>query len=617
VGDDMRSVFLRLVTCAAVTACALDVDPGAQAQTSSATPRSQFIDFGKAPRAGAWKPMCPQLVLPAQLGGEEQTSIKVVGRDGTIVGAAAMPTGGAISTCPRRGSKPWLQTVSVAPASMQVDKYGNVLYAGSASGSSGTFVGVGLLTPSGGKAWEHWVDGPGNESDAVVKVLSKPFGGVHVFGSSTGSLPTQPSTAKGHRFIAKYSLDGKQAWLRQSVDFGKPTTHEDNLADRTPSAFSVDALGNVYVVATVAAAGKSPNGQVTLANVTKLDRNGKKVWRERITVDVSSLEDPDLSFTEITEIAVSEDAKSVYLVGKSSGRGEKIVIIKIDSRGRQKWSELVSISYSERGVDDEGTRFSYGADPMSLRGAIVRGDTLYVLSTYHNFFYEYGEDFESKDYENLAVVAAFQTRDGRLSWVREFRSGRPSAVLTSGLQILPAGPLIIAGYDNFVSTLFLVTDVQAARAAPEPPPSPAPPPVPVPLPEVGDLVADGTILGGVSPGTAESFYTTAASATAPHTWSNAVNYCKALRANGYDDWRLPTGGAKSGGELGALYENREKGELKGTLEGSASADPGKWFWSSTHDKSQYHDGAWAQTFRAGWSQGVMKNATASVRCVRN
>lgn len=613
----MPSVFLRLVICAAVTAIALGVDAGAQAQATSATPRSKFIDFGKAPQAGAWKPICPQLVLPAQPGSEVQTSIKVIGRDGTIVGAAAMPTGGAISTCPGRGSKPWLQTVSVAPASMQVDKYGNVLYAGSALGNSGTFVGVGLLTQSGGKAWERWVDGPGNESDAVVKVLSKPFGGVYVFGSSTGSLPTQPSTANGHRFVGKYTLDGRQAWLRQSVDFGKRSTYEGKVADRTPSAFDVDAEGNVYVVATVVGGGKPRNGQATLAKLTKLDRNGKKVWRERIAVDASSLEDPNLGFTEITEITVSEDAKSVYLVGKSSGSGEKIIVVKIDSRGRQKWSELVSISYSERDVDDEGTRFSHGADPMGLRGAIVRGNTLYVLSTYHNFFYEYGEDFESKDYENLAAIAAFQTRDGGLSWVREFRSGRPSAVLASGLQILPAGPMIIAGYDNFVSTLFLVTDVQAASAAPESPPRPAPPPVPAPLPMVGDLVADGTILGGVSPGTAKSFYTTAASATDPHTWSNAVNYCKALRASGYDDWRLPTGGQKSGGELGALYQNRAKGALKGTLEGSASATSGKWFWSSTLYKSQYYDGAWAQTFDAGWSQGVMKNATASVRCVRD
>jgi len=87
---------LRLVICAAVAAIVLAVDPGARAQTSSATPRSQLIDLGKAPQAGTWKPMCPQLVLPAQSGGEEQTSIKVVGQDGTIVGAAAMPTGGAM-----------------------------------------------------------------------------------------------------------------------------------------------------------------------------------------------------------------------------------------------------------------------------------------------------------------------------------------------------------------------------------------------------------------------------------------------------------------------------------------------------------------------------------------
>jgi hypothetical protein len=44
----MRSMFQRFVICAAVTACVLEIDPGAQAQTTSATPRSKFVDFVKS-----------------------------------------------------------------------------------------------------------------------------------------------------------------------------------------------------------------------------------------------------------------------------------------------------------------------------------------------------------------------------------------------------------------------------------------------------------------------------------------------------------------------------------------------------------------------------------------
>ena len=61
-----------------------------------------------------------------------------------------------------------------------------------------------------------------------------------------------------------------------------------------------------------------------------------------------------------------------------------------------------------------------------------------------------------------------------------------------------------------------------------------------------------------------------------------------------------------------LWENRNKGKLKGTFNETRSY-PAGWYWSS----SQLDDGkAWAERFAGGLPLFVYKGFDLSLRCVR-
>ncbi len=91
----------------------------------------------------------------------------------------------------------------------------------------------------------------------------------------------------------------------------------------------------------------------------------------------------------------------------------------------------------------------------------------------------------------------------------------------------------------------------------------------------GDRMADGTIYAGISPDTHKAMYTTPADASLTMKWKKAMDYAAGLDAHGRHDWRVPTKA-----ELNVLWENRDKGALKGTFNVTGSA-PAGWYWSST------------------------------------
>src|SRR5262249_56590304 len=76
----------------------------------------------------------------------------------------------------------------------------------------------------------------------------------------------------------------------------------------------------------------------------------------------------------------------------------------------------------------------------------------------------------------------------------------------------------------------------------------------------GDRMQDGTIYAGLSPDTGKEMYTTPADATGTMKWKKAMDYAAGLDAHGRRDWRVPTKA-----EVNVLYETRDKGALKGTL----------------------------------------------------
>lgn len=125
--------------------------------------------------------------------------------------------------------------------------------------------------------------------------------------------------------------------------------------------------------------------------------------------------------------------------------------------------------------------------------------------------------------------------------------------------------------------------------------------------EVGDEMEDGTIYAGISPDTGKPMYATPADASGVYDFNGAAKYAKTLEAHGYKDWRVPTKG-----ELNLLYQDRDKGKVKGTFNETGS-DLAGWYWSSS---PRYSPSAWGQRFSDGTQDDHCRFFFSSLRCVR-
>jgi hypothetical protein len=128
-------------------------------------------------------------------------------------------------------------------------------------------------------------------------------------------------------------------------------------------------------------------------------------------------------------------------------------------------------------------------------------------------------------------------------------------------------------------------------------------------PEIGDKMPDGTVLAGISPDTNKPMYAASADASLRMTFNDAQQYFAQLNAHGHKDWRIPTKA-----ELNVLFENREKGALKGTFNSTAS-DDASYYWSAALGKGSR---AWIQQFSDGhhYYDNFEWYGKCSVRCVR-
>ncbi len=125
--------------------------------------------------------------------------------------------------------------------------------------------------------------------------------------------------------------------------------------------------------------------------------------------------------------------------------------------------------------------------------------------------------------------------------------------------------------------------------------------------KIGDEMEDGTIYAGISPDTHKPMYATPKDAPGGYDFHQAAKYAKNLDAHGHKDWRAPTKG-----ELNVLWENRDKGKLKGTFNETGSY-PAGWYWSSSQVGSL---DAWGQRFSDGYQYIGIKGSDSSLRCVR-
>jgi hypothetical protein len=122
----------------------------------------------------------------------------------------------------------------------------------------------------------------------------------------------------------------------------------------------------------------------------------------------------------------------------------------------------------------------------------------------------------------------------------------------------------------------------------------------------GVRMPDGTVYAGLSPDTKQRLYTTPADAPGVYTWSEAIEYCKALSGSGHQDWRVP-----SLGELALQFANRA--EIGAFNESGSMDNATGYYWSSLPISDAE---AWAQRFNDGFHEHPSKTLNSSVRCVR-
>ena len=112
----------------------------------------------------------------------------------------------------------------------------------------------------------------------------------------------------------------------------------------------------------------------------------------------------------------------------------------------------------------------------------------------------------------------------------------------------------------------------------------------------------GTIYAGISPDTHKPMYARPKDESETYSFDEAAKQGKNIG----DGFRVPTIR-----ELGVLWENRNKGKLKGTFNKSGSDSAG-WYWSST--PLNFYD-TLAQRFSDG-NQGLSRYGLSSLRLVR-
>jgi hypothetical protein len=121
-------------------------------------------------------------------------------------------------------------------------------------------------------------------------------------------------------------------------------------------------------------------------------------------------------------------------------------------------------------------------------------------------------------------------------------------------------------------------------------------------PEIGQEMGDGTIYAGISPDDGKPMFATAKGSSGRMDFYDAVQYVKALDVHGHQDYRVPTIN-----ELDVLYENQDKGALKGTFEQAT-------YWSSSEGLNIF---AYYQRFSDGGQNFYSKYFALYVRCVRS
>jgi hypothetical protein len=470
----MNALFRRLFAGAGTIACVFILSAVAESQNTPAS--TKVVDFGKQPPPGRWQPLCPQLAVEAH-----RSSRKIASETGGVLGSGLTGETPSISKC-KGGALVWRQTVNALPSALAEDGIGHVYYAGMTPGKGGMNLGVGELDRDGRPVWSDTIGSPEHEAHAVIALS---WGGVYVLAASAGSLPGQPASAAGHRFLVRYERGGKRRWIKQSKDFGKRPIESGGGTDDTPATIAADGVGNVYVLSSLPPNARSAQakGAARLATLFKFNREGKQLWQKTLSVDLTTVDANSYRAT-LTDLVVDPEGSSIYVAGDALRNSHsELIVMRLDRRGSPRWTKLVSLAYSERAKTDDGGQYSESGDTDWVRGIGVSAETLLVVSAYENSYIETASEEEAelgimmRDSSHSAAVAAFDSVDGELQWARLYSGlgpqyGSATEFQPSGLQTLRSGAFVVTGHDDLyvaqsnqrfedVPSTFLLMDAKA------------------------------------------------------------------------------------------------------------------------------------------------------------
>jgi hypothetical protein len=376
-----------------------------------------------------------------------------------------------------------------------VDNQGNVYVLGTTTGSFGGQLQKGTndtyLTKYDSAGNKMWTRLAGSEASADGYSLAlDPTGGVVIAGSTTGAL-TQTAVGGGtDAFVAKYTADGTQKWLHQV----------DPVSNDAAFAVSVDASGNVYVggqVKGTVAAGQTNNGS-TDGTITKLDKNGKVVYRQQLGTagadQVSQVATTSDGGLVVASVQNGHAVVSKYANGDATGTpswtydlgdlkpggtiggiavdGDKVYVSGTTSNGSlNAGGDAATINASSGGsdayvfrIDDAGTTatpnyVTYVGTTATDKGAniAVSNGKVYLTGTTKGVFAGQTQSFKNTD--NMFVTQLDQ--DGSIDWSKQYggvegtSSGAGIAVDAQGSSVLdklglPRGNLQLSQSVNLV-----------------------------------------------------------------------------------------------------------------------------------------------------------------------
>jgi hypothetical protein len=309
------------------------------------------------------------LTFPRGVAVDHQGNVVVAGTtDGEFDGQSNQ--GGSdyfVTKYDRKGIKQWSRIVGTAGfdslSGAAIDSGGNIIVAGTTSGSFDTYTNAGItdvfVAKHGANGELLWTRQLGTDSrDAAWGIAVDADDNIYVGGNTGGDFDGHVNTGEDDLFLVKYGPDGTKIWSRL---FGTGT-------EALARGLAADPAGNLYFVGVTATATVQRD-----AFLFKLAGDGSELWyRQHGTA------------THESDVKVASDAAgNAYISGVFDTHNS--FVLKYDPDGDLQWSrQLPALVWVQRladvAADADGNVYAAGRvnnnfEPFMTESLVVKYDT--------------------------------------------------------------------------------------------------------------------------------------------------------------------------------------------------------------------------------------------------